>query len=392
LSLETLNGQGPDEVEAPPRSRDVSADPTRAIAPTEAPLLEVQDLRTYFYTRRGVGRAVDGVSFALRARETLGLVGESGSGKSMTAMSILQLHPRPASRIIGGRVILNGEDLLGMPSRRVRSRLGRHVAYVPQDPLSSLDPVLTIGEQVSEPLRIHLRMAKRAASERAVDLLRRVYVPLPRKRLQAFPHQLSGGMRQRVVSAAAISCDPEVLIADEPTTSLDVTVQADYLDLLREIKAERRFGIVFITHDFGIVANICDRVAVMYGGQIVETAPTRRLFFQPAHPYTSALLRSLPDVERRAERLPAIGGQPPSIFNLPAGCRFEPRCDFRRPICRERNPDLVPQPGAADHSGRCWGTQDTPEGGWLLGTDWHTLPSLPIVDGPSSGVERANGS
>lgn len=307
----------------------------------EQPVLEVTELRTHLFTRRGVGKAVDGVSFRLFAGKTLGLVGESGSGKSMTAVSVLQLQPRPAGRIVGGEIRFQGVNLLEKSDREMRAYRGRHISYIPQDPLSSLNPVFTIGEQLAEGLRIHLGMTGAAARERVVELLKIMCIPSPEERVDAFPHQLSGGTRQRVVSAMGISCNPEVLIADEPTTALDVTVQAAYLDLLREIQRERGLAILFITHDFGIVANVCDDVAVMYAGRIVERAPTRRLFARPAHPYTQALLESLPDPLAHAERLLAIPGQPPSIFGRPAGCPFAPRCRHAEARCTEAYPPFV---------------------------------------------------
>ena len=310
-------------------------------APSPAVVLEVKDLRTYFFTRRGVGKAVDGVSFNLHAGRTLGLVGESGSGKSVTASSILQLQPRPAARIVGGAVTFLGVDLITKTDKEMRAYRGRHIAYVPQDPLSSLNPVYTIGEQVAEGMRIHLGMTRAAARERVLALLRVMSIPSPEERIDAHPHQLSGGTRQRVVSAMGISCNPEILIADEPTTALDVTVQATYLDLLRDVQQERGLAILFITHDFGIVANVCDDVAVMYAGRIVERAPTRKLFAAPAHPYTQALLESLPDPTQPVERLPAIPGQPPSIFERPEGCPFAPRCRKVEARCTETYPPFV---------------------------------------------------
>jgi oligopeptide/dipeptide ABC transporter ATP-binding protein len=316
------------------------------------PVLEVRDLRTHLFTRRGVGKAVDGVSFELFPGRTLGLVGESGSGKSMTALSALRLHPQPAARIVGGEILFKGDNLLGKTEREMRAYRGRHISYVPQDPLASLNPVFSIGDQLAEGLRIHLGMTGKRAWDRVVELLKVMAIPSPAERAAAFPHQLSGGTRQRVVSAMGISCNPEILIADEPTTALDVTVQATYLDLLREIQRERGMAILFITHDFGIVANVCDDVAVMYCGRIVERAPTHKLFARPAHPYTQALLESLPDPSVPVERLPAIPGQPPSIFERPAGCPFAPRCRHAEARCTQEYPpyvDLGEGQGAA-----CW--------------------------------------
>jgi len=314
--------------------------------------LQVRDLHTYFFTQRGVGKAVDGVSFDLRRGETLGLVGESGCGKSMTGLSVLGLNPKPASRIVGGQVLLNGEDLLHKSEKALRQYRGRHLAIILQDPMTALNPVFTIGNQVSEPLRIHQQLRRSRLRQRAIELLRLLRIPAAETRLGSFPHQFSGGMRQRVVGAIALSCSPEVLIADEPTTSLDVTVQAAFLDLLRDIQRRSNLAILFITHDFGVVAQMCDRVAVMYAGKIVETAPTWRLFEAPVHPYTEALLRSVPEVNVPMQQLYAIEGQPPSIYDLPSGCAFAPRCPYVQERCWREYP---PESAVADgHTVRCW--------------------------------------
>jgi oligopeptide/dipeptide ABC transporter ATP-binding protein len=315
-------------------------------------LLEVKDLRTHFLTRRGVGKAVDGVSFTLRASETLGLVGESGSGKSMTCLSVTRLNPRRVSRIVGGQVLFRGEDLLLKSEREMRGYRGRHIAMVLQDPMTALNPVFTIGNQLCEPLALHQGLRGRRLRQRAIEVMRRVRIPAPETRLGSYPHQFSGGMRQRTVGAIALSCRPEVLIADEPTTALDVTIQAAFLELLREIQRESRLGILFVTHDFGVVGRMCDRVAVMYAGKIVETADTRMLFASPAHPYTEALLRSVPDVQQDIGRLYSIEGQPPSIFDPTPGCPFAPRCPAVEPRCREAfPPEREVAPG---HAVSCW--------------------------------------
>jgi oligopeptide/dipeptide ABC transporter ATP-binding protein len=315
------------------------------------PVLEVRNLRTFHYTRRGIGRAVDGVSFDLRAGETLGLVGESGCGKSLTALSMLGLHPRPAARVVGGEVVFRGEDLLRKTPRQLRRIRGKRIALVVQDPMTALNPVFTVRDQNAEPLRLHQHLRGRRLLARAIELLRLLRIPAAEQRLWSYPHQLSGGMRQRVVGAIALSGGPEILIADEPTTSLDVTVQAAYLALLREIQRSASVAILFITHDFGVVAKMCDRVAVMYAGKIVETAPTAELFDRPAHPYTEALLRSVPDVRLDARRLASIDGQPPSIFELPPGCAFVPRCPFAMARCQEQPPAFEISPG---HRAACW--------------------------------------
>jgi oligopeptide/dipeptide ABC transporter ATP-binding protein len=315
-------------------------------------ILAVKNLRTYFFTKRGIGKAVDGVSFDLRRGETLGLVGESGCGKSMTCLSIMRLNPTPASRIVGGEVLLHGEDLLQKPDREMRTYRGRHIAIVLQDPLTALNPVFTIGHQLYEPLRIHQRFRGSRLRQRAIELLHLLRIPAAETRLRSFPHQFSGGMRQRAVGAIALSCDPEVLIADEPTTSLDVTVQAAFLELLKDIQRRSNLAILFVTHDFGVVAQMCDRVAVMYAGKIIETAHTRRLFEACAHPYTEALLQSVPDISVQMKRLPSIAGQPPSIYNLPGGCPFAPRCPYVQDRCWQEFP---PAKEVADgHSVSCW--------------------------------------
>ena len=316
------------------------------------PLLVVEDLQTYFYTRRGVTKAVDGVSFTLDAGETLALVGESGSGKSVTCLSLVRLVPEPAGRIVGGRVLLGGEDLLQKSDAAMRKVRGKQIAMVLQDPMTSLNPALTIGGQVGEVVRLHQGLRGPALRARVLDALRRLRISAPDTRLRQFPHQFSGGMRQRVSSAIALSCEPRVLIADEPTTSLDVTIQAQYLDLLKEVQAAAGVAVILVTHDFGIVAANADRVAVMYAGRIVETGTTARIFDRPRHPYTRALLRCLPDVARERQPLVEIGGQPPDLARLPPGCPFAPRCPDRQPICdREYPPAVTAEPG---HVAHCW--------------------------------------
>ena len=322
------------------------------LATSGTPVLEVRELRTHLHTQRGIGKAVDGVSFELRAGETLGLVGESGCGKSMTALSILGLHPRPAARIVGGQVLLHGEDLVQKSMRELRRYRGKRIALVLQDPMTALNPVFTVKAQIAEPLRIHQGLRGHRLVARAVELLRLLRIPAAVERLRSYPHQLSGGMRQRVVGAIALSCGPEVIIADEPTTALDVTVQAAYLALLKDIQRQTDVAILFITHDFGVVAKMCDRVAVMYAGKIVETAPTAELFDRPAHPYTEALLRSVPDVQRNPARLASIDGQPPAIFGLPPGCAFAPRCAYAMPRCTEETPPEIAV--GPEHRASCW--------------------------------------
>jgi oligopeptide/dipeptide ABC transporter ATP-binding protein len=315
-------------------------------------ILEVRDLHTYLFTRWGVVRAVDGVSLALRPGETLGLVGESGCGKTMTALSVVRLLPAAVGRIVKGEIRLEGEDLLAKSEREMRRVRGRRIAMILQDPQTSLNPVFTVGSQLIEALRIHHRDGSRSLWRRAEEALRRVKVAAPAQRLRDYPHQLSGGMKQRAVGAIALSCEPRVLIADEPTTALDVTIQLQYLKLLKEIQAQTRLAVLFITHDFGIVARMCDRVAVMYAGRIVESGPVRALFAAPRHPYTAALLASVPKLEAGVERLPSIEGQPPALDRLPAGCRFAPRCPHADDRCHREYPPTF-RVGPA-HEASCW--------------------------------------
>ena len=319
-------------------------------------VLEVEDLHTYCFTRFGTVKAVDGVSFSLRQGETLAIVGESGSGKTMTALSLLQLQQRPAARIVRGSIRLEGEELLEKSEREMRAIRGRRISMILQDPQTSLNPVFTVGNQLVEALRNrHPDDDKRTRIRRAIDALRQVRVAAPERRVDDYPHQISGGMKQRVVGAIAISCAPTVIIADEPTTSLDVTIQAQYLRLLREIQEETNLALIFITHDFGIVARMCDRVVVMYAGRHVEGGPVREIFNHPAHPYTQALMRSVPSMEEDVARLYSIEGQPPALWDLPPGCRFAPRCAYATDLCRREYPPTftVGSNGSA-HTAACW--------------------------------------
>jgi oligopeptide/dipeptide ABC transporter ATP-binding protein len=315
-------------------------------------VLEVEDLHTYCFTRWGVVKAVDGVNFYLRQGETLGIVGESGCGKSMTALSLLRLTPQPVARIVQGRILLQGENLLDKSESEMRHIRGQRLSMILQDPQTSLNPVFTIGNQLLEAIGIHHKERHQSLMARAIHALTQVRVAAPEQRVDDYPHQMSGGMKQRVVGAIALSCEPHVIIADEPTTSLDVTIQAQYLRLLREIQEETGLAIIFITHDFGIVAKMCDRVMVMYAGRVVETGPVRAIFNHPSHPYTQALLNSVPVMEERPERLYAIEGQPPALWNLSAGCRFAPRCAYAEARCeQEYPPDFTVDDG---HSANCW--------------------------------------
>ena len=315
-------------------------------------LLEVRDLRAYFFTRYGVGKAVDGVSFVVRPGETLGIVGESGSGKSVTALSIVRALPQPAGRIVSGQILFEGRDLLGLSEAEMRGVRGSRIGTILQDPMMSLDPVFSIGSQVAEPLRWHLGMSGVALRERVIQLLREVRIAAPDARVDDYPHQMSGGMRQRIVGAMAIACAPKLLIADEPTTALDVTIQAQFLDLLADLKDGHGLAMILITHDLGVVARVCDRVAVMYGGRIVETAPVQELLAHPAHPYTQALVGSVPRITLRTEALEAIEGQPPDVRRLPAGCTFHPRCRYVVDRCRDEYPPEAE--ASAGHRVKCW--------------------------------------
>jgi oligopeptide transport system ATP-binding protein len=294
-------------------------------------LLEVSDLQTHFFTREGVVRAVDGVSFAVEPGRTLGIVGESGCGKSVTALSILRLLPEPPARIVSGSVRFDGRELTAMAERELEDVRGREIAMVFQDPMTALNPTLTIGTQIAEVLERHLELDRDAARRRAAELLDEVGIPHARERLNDYPHRFSGGMRQRVMIAIAIACEPRLLIADEPTTALDVTVQAQVLDLLDDLRHVHAMAMILITHNMGVIAEAADDVAVMYAGQIVEQAPAPELFARPEHPYTEALLAALPDLDRpdaREARLAAIPGRPPDLIEPPTSCRFAPRCPF----------------------------------------------------------------
>ena len=318
----------------------------------ETPILEVRDLRTYFFLRRGIVKAADGVSFTLNRGETLGLVGESGCGKSMTALSILRVIPKPAARIVGGEVLFDGRDILQLAEDEMRHLRGRQMAMILQDPMTSLNPVFTIGDQLREAITTHRRVTRPSLKSQTIDLLQMVKMPSANVRVGQFPHQMSGGMRQRVVGAMSLANEPNLIIADEPTTSLDVTIQAQYLRLLKELQEETGSSIIFITHDFGIVAKMCDKVAVMYAGKIVEAGPVREIFNNPSHPYTQALLKSVPNVDERVDRLYSIQGHPPSLSDIPQGCTFAPRCPFVMDVCREKFPPIVTV--GADHAASCW--------------------------------------
>ena len=321
-------------------------------------ILQIEDLQTHFFTAVGTVRAVDGVSYALKAGETLGVVGESGCGKSVTALSVLRLVANPPGRIVGGAVRFQGRNLLEISDAEMERIRGNEISMIFQEPMTSLNPLYTVGKQIAEAVALHQGLNKRDAWDRAVEMLKRVYIPEPERRAHAYPHQLSGGMRQRVMIAMALSCNPKVLIADEPTTALDVTIQAQILDLMRELQETFGTAIVLITHDMGVVAENADRVVVMYAGRKVEEADATRLFDHPGHPYTRGLLGSIPHLDTAARsgarrpRLNEIKGMVPSLFRLPQGCTFAPRCGLASDQCRQVAPPLEEQrPG---HWIACW--------------------------------------
>jgi oligopeptide transport system ATP-binding protein len=301
-------------------------------------LLDVRNLKTTFKTDDGIVSAVNGLSYKVDAGSTLGIVGESGSGKSVNALSIMRLVPQPPGKIESGEVIFNGEDLLKKSEAEMRKIRGASIAMIFQDPMTSLNPVLSVGEQIAETTRLHLGYSKKEALEKAVEMLRLVRIPAAEKRIKDYPHQFSGGMRQRVMIAMALSCDPALLIADEPTTALDVTVQAQILELMNEMQARLGSAIVMITHDLGVVAETCENVLVMYGGDLVEYGTAEQIFHEPKMPYTVGLLESLPRVDTVGDRLVPIQGQPPNLLRMPSGCAFAPRCAYRMPICDEPVP------------------------------------------------------
>ncbi len=321
------------------------------------PLVRVEGLRTYFEVEGRRAWAVDGVSFDIHPREMLGIVGESGCGKSVTALSIMRLIPDPPGRIAEGRILFEGKDLLSLEYPEVRSIRGRDIAMIFQEPMTSLNPVFTIGNQVCEPIQLHYGLSKREALARAAEVLTQVGIPDASRRLADYPHQFSGGMRQRVMIAMALICEPALLIADEPTTALDVTIQAQILDVMRDVQSRRERGsVVLITHDLAVVAETCDRVIVMYGGKLQEIATTDDLFDAPLHPYTKGLLASIPNPDHKGEALQAIPGNVPGILDLPSGCRYSTRCPHVNDRCREEEPELREvQPG---HQVRCHFAED----------------------------------
>jgi peptide/nickel transport system ATP-binding protein len=318
-------------------------------------LLDIKGLKTYFFTEEGVVRAVDGVDLHIDKGETLGVVGESGCGKTVTALSVMKLIPMPPGKIVEGQMVYEGRDLVTLPPAQMRKVRGKEISMVFQEPMTSLNPVFTIGEQIAEAIRLHEGLGRRAAMDKTVEMLKIVHIPNPERRVKEYPHQLSGGMRQRVMIAMALSCNPKLLIADEPTTALDVTIQAQILELLNELKAKLGMAVLLITHDMGVIAETAQRVMVMYAGKVVEEAPVKDLFKEPLHPYTQGLLRSIPRIDTAAtqkKRLEAIPGVVPSLLNLPKGCSFEPRCPHAKPVCKDQEPVL--KEVKRGHKVSCW--------------------------------------
>jgi peptide/nickel transport system ATP-binding protein len=318
-------------------------------------LLEIKALKTYFFTEEGVVRAVDGIDLHIAKGETLGVVGESGCGKTVTALSVMKLIPMPPGKITEGQMLWEGRDLVPLPPAQMRRVRGKEISMVFQEPMTSLNPVFTIGEQIAEAIRLHEGLGRRAAMDKTVEMLKLVHIPNADRRVKEYPHQMSGGMRQRVMIAMALSCNPKLLIADEPTTALDVTIQAQILELLNELKAKIGMAVMLITHDMGVIAETAQRVMVMYAGKVVEEAPVKQLFKEPLHPYTQGLLRSIPRIDLAAtkkQRLEAIPGVVPSLLSLPKGCKFEPRCPHAKPVCKDQEPALKEaKPG---HRVSCW--------------------------------------
>ena len=317
------------------------------------PLLQIKNLRTHFFTEEGVVRAVNGVSYDVYPGEILGLVGESGCGKSVSALSVLRLIPNPPGKIVEGEIMFEGEDILKMDEEEVRHIRGNTIGMIFQEPMTSLNPVLTVGRQLTETLELHLKMDRRAATQRAIELLEMVGIPEAKSRISDYPHQFSGGMRQRVMIAMALSCNPKLLLADEPTTALDVTIQAQILELLTRLTRELGTAVIIITHNLGVVARYADRVNVMYAGRVIETASAIDLYHKPHHPYTLGLLKSVPRLDvARKEKLDPIEGMPPDLIHMDEGCPFRPRCRFAVERCKEENPPLL---GVGDeHSAACW--------------------------------------
>ncbi|MFW6360462.1 MAG: ABC transporter ATP-binding protein [Spirochaetota bacterium] len=323
----------------------------------EAKILQVKDLKTYFKTDDGTVKAVDGVSFSLKRKESLGIVGESGSGKSVTNLSILRLIPSPPGKIVGGSVMLEETDILKLPKSKLRTIRGNKISMIFQDPMTSLNPFMKISTQMIETIVLHQGTSKAEARNRSIEMLRMVGIPKPEKRIDNYPHQFSGGMRQRVMIAMALSCNPQVLIADEPTTALDVTIQAQILEIMQELSDRLGTSLIMITHDLGVVAGMCDRIVVMYAGRIIEEAKTDVLFEEPKHPYTQGLIASVPRLDKKTgQKLSSIPGQPPNLIDLPDCCPFYPRCPHAMDICKNKYPDQVKSTDSSGNPRRvsCW--------------------------------------
>lgn len=329
-------------------------DQERSIRVTQTPVLDVKQLRTSFFSSDGEVPAVDDISFSVNKGEILGIVGESGCGKSVTSLSIMKLIPQPPGKIVGGEILLDGEDLVKASEKRMREIRGNEVAMIFQEPMTSLNPLFTIGDQLTEGIKLHKKLNKKAAIQQAVEMLKLVGLPRAEQIIKEYPHQLSGGMRQRVMIAMALSCHPRLLIADEPTTALDVTIQAQILSLMKDLNEKLDTAIVMITHDLGVVAEVCERVIVMYAGKIVEEAPVEEIFKNPKHPYTQGLLQSVPDVREKKERLYSIPGNVPKPGSIKTGCRFAARCEFVHDRCMTESPPLYNANNAEQHTVRCF--------------------------------------
>jgi peptide/nickel transport system ATP-binding protein/oligopeptide transport system ATP-binding protein len=348
------------------------------------PLLRLEDLKTYFYTDDGVVRAVDGVTYEIHPRQTLAVVGESGSGKSVTALSILRLIPEPPGRIVAGRILFQGRDLATLTPAEMRRIRGKEVSMIFQEPMTSLNPVYTCGEQIVEAVVLHEGVDRRAARARAIEMLKLVGIPLPEQRVDEYPHQMSGGMRQRVMIAMALACRPSILIADEPTTALDVTIQAQILELLNRLQEELGMAVLLITHDLGVVAETADRVAVMYAGQVVESCEAEAAFTRTLHPYTAGLLASLPKLGTQSERLRVIPGNVPNPVRFPVGCRFHPRCPVAQERCLQEPPILTFD---GDHRSRCWRADEIAAGTLDPTADQRTLTRV-VFEQPRASAAR----
>jgi peptide/nickel transport system ATP-binding protein len=316
-------------------------------------LLEIRQLRTEFHTDEGIIPAVDGIDLYIKPGEILGVVGESGCGKSVTSLSVMRLIPSPPGKVAAGEILFQGEDLLRYSDKKIRQIRGNEIAMIFQEPMTSLNPVYSIGEQIGEALRLHMKLSKKEAKQKAIEMLHKVNIPRAEQIVNEYPHQLSGGMRQRVMIAMAMSCNPKLLIADEPTTALDVTIQAQILDLMRKLNEDFQTAILFITHDLGVVAEMCHRVVVMYAGKVVEEADVETIFRNPRHPYTKGLLKSIPKLREKHQRLYSIPGNVPNPANMPSGCRFAPRCEYVMDRCKVEEPHLV-RHHEENHSSSCW--------------------------------------